>query len=137
MEYLPEKHGESTEWESFVQAARKPVLLSFNAGDRGRAIEVPTDGQTVAGALNTLRVPFSENTPSPEDFQITRWGSDPFVFGSCSFNPAGSHPQKPRELAHPLRDRLYFAGEATEQNDIGTAHGVYLSGIRAADEILG
>ena len=31
---------------------------------------------------------------------------------------------------------LYFAGEATEQKYFGTAHGAYLSGVRAAEEIL-
>lgn len=137
LEYIPEKHGEWTEWVSFVRVADKPILLGFNAGDRGRAIESLSDDQIVGSAMDTLRVIFGKDIPAPDDFQITRWGSDPFAVGSYSFNPVGSHPRLRRELAQPLLNRLYFAGEATEQNYFGTAHGAYLSGIRGAKEILG
>ncbi|HFF3686226.1 TPA: FAD-dependent oxidoreductase, partial [Legionella pneumophila] len=33
-------------------------------------------------------------------------------------------------------NRLYFAGEATSTTDPSTVHGAYLSGIRAAEEVL-
>jgi len=42
-----------------------------------------------------------------------------------------------RTLAGPLRKRLFFAGEATEPDHFGTAHGAYLSGVRAAREVMG
>jgi monoamine oxidase len=40
-----------------------------------------------------------------------------------------------KALASPLQSRLFFAGEATEAQSFGTAHGAYLSGLRAAKEI--
>jgi hypothetical protein len=40
------------------------------------------------------------------------------------------------ELARSLSNRLFFAGEASEQNSFGTAHGAYLSGLRATGEVL-
>lgn len=39
-------------------------------------------------------------------------------------------------LAGPIGDRLFFAGEATHRSDFSTAHGAWLSGLRAADEAL-
>ena len=66
----------------------------------------------------------------------TRWASDPFARGSYSFNAVGSVPQMRVELARSLSKRLFFAGEASEQNSFGTAHGAYLSGLRAAGEVL-
>jgi predicted NAD/FAD-dependent oxidoreductase len=39
-------------------------------------------------------------------------------------------------LAANVSKRLYFAGEATEKTNFATAHGAYLSGVRAANEIL-
>lgn len=39
-------------------------------------------------------------------------------------------------LARPYDNRLFFAGEATERTDFSTAHGAYLSGVRAAEEAL-
>jgi monoamine oxidase len=43
-----------------------------------------------------------------------------------------------RQLAVPVMDTLYFAGEATEQNGhSATVHGAIASGERAARQILG
>jgi len=39
-------------------------------------------------------------------------------------------------LARPFENRLFFAGEATEHGFFSTAHGAYLSGVRAAREAL-
>lgn len=135
LESIPDKHGEWTEWVSFARVAGKPILLGFNAGARGREIEAWSDTQIVADAMKTLRRIFGAGIPEPVSYQITRWGSDPFALGSYSFNPVGVHPKLRRQLATPLANTLYFAGEATEHNYFGTAHGAYLTGIRAAKEI--
>ena len=39
-------------------------------------------------------------------------------------------------LAQPV-GRLHFAGEHTHRDHFSTVHGAYLSGQRAADELLG
>lgn len=135
LEYIPKSPGEWTEWVSFARTTGKPVLLGFHAGDRGRAIEALSDRDTVASAMRTLRTIFGPHIPEPIDFQITRWASDPFALGAYSYNPVGIHPRARDELAKPLRDRLFFAGEATDPDHFATAHGAYLSGLRAAEEI--
>jgi monoamine oxidase len=137
MEYVPAQHGEWTEWVSFQQAANLPVLLGFNAADRGRAIEGWTDAQIVDSALQTLRTIYGAKVPQPVDYQITRWASDPFAMGSYSFNALGSNPKQRNDLAKPVDARLFFAGEATQADHAGTAHGAYLSGMRAAGEMGG
>ncbi len=136
LEYIPEQHGAWTEWVSLMRVANLPVLLGFNAGDRGREIESWSDQDIVASAMQTLRTIFGENIPEPLDFQITRWASDPFARGSYSFNPVGAMPAMRQELAKPVGKRLFFAGEASERDYFSTAHGAYLSGLRAAKEIL-
>lgn len=135
LEYIPTKRGEWTEWVSFTQAAQWPLLLGFNAADQGRAIEAWSDQQIVASAMQTLRTIFGADIPDPIDYQITRWAADPFALGSYSFNPVGTNPRVRKELARPLNKKLFFAGEATEQNHFSTAHGAYLSGLRAAQEM--
>ena len=137
LEYIPRQHGEWTEWVSFQHAAQLPVLLGFNAADQGRAMERWTDAQTVDSAMQTLRTIFGAAVPEPMDYQITRWASDPLALGSYSFNALGSNPQQRQHLAKPLDARLFFAGEATEPDHFGTAHGAYLSGMRAAAEMAG
>ncbi len=42
-----------------------------------------------------------------------------------------------QELARPLADRLFFAGEATQSDGHhATVHGAFSSGLRVAEEIL-
>ncbi|MFN8492083.1 MAG: FAD-dependent oxidoreductase [Caldilineaceae bacterium] len=136
LEYIPAKPGEWTEWVSFMRTANLPILLGFNAADRGRAIEAWSDQQIVASAMQTLRTIYGATIPEPLDYQITRWASDPFALGSYSFNPVGAEPKLRQDLAQPLNKKLFFAGEASEKDYFSTAHGAYLSGLRAATEML-
>jgi monoamine oxidase len=136
LEYIPDQHGAWTEWVSLQRVAGLPILLGFNAADQGRAIEEWPDQEIVASAMATLRTIFGEEIPDPLDYQLTRWASDPFAFGSYSYDAVGVSPTTRKTLAKPLQNRLFFAGEATEHNYYGTAHGAYLSGLRAAKEMV-
>ncbi|MEN9224583.1 MAG: NAD(P)/FAD-dependent oxidoreductase [Thermostichus sp. HHBFW_bins_43] len=136
IEQIPANPGEWTGWVSLVPSLGLPILLGFNAADQGRAIEAWTDPDIVAGAMATLTRLFGEDVLDPVGYQITRWHRDPFARGSYSFNAFGSTPQMREDLAESLEGRVFFAGEATERRHFATAHGAYLSGIRAAQEIL-
>lgn len=135
LEYVPAKHGEWTEWVSFLRTAGVPVLLGFNAADRGQEIEAWSDQQIVDSAMQTLKTIFGPRIPDPVDHQLTRWAADPYALGSYSYNPFGTSPGARKTLAAPLSQKVFFAGEATEARYFGTAHGACLSGIRAAREI--
>ncbi|MBD2424876.1 FAD-dependent oxidoreductase [Phormidium sp. FACHB-1136] len=136
LEYISANHGEWAEWVSFQRVANQPILLGFNAADQGRQIEAWSDQAIVASAMETLKTIFGVDIPDPMDAQMTRWASDPFALGSYSYNALGSTPQDREILAAPLGNQLFFAGEATEPDYFGTTHGAYLSGLRAAEEIL-
>jgi monoamine oxidase len=64
----------------------------------------------------------------------TAWKTDPWTRGSYSCALPGQAHQRV-ELARPIEDRLFFAGEATTVGDHACCHGAYRSGIRAAREI--
>ncbi|MBD2329129.1 FAD-dependent oxidoreductase [Alkalinema sp. FACHB-956] len=136
LEHIAAQHGEWTEWVSFQRVANLPILLGFNAADRGKAIEAWSDEQIVASAMQTLRTLYGASIPAPMDYQITRWATDPFALGSYSYNPVGAVPRMRQTLAAPLGKSVFFAGEASHSDYFGTAHGAYLSGLRAAREIL-
>ncbi len=136
LEYVPTEHGAWTEWVSFQRVAKQPILLGFNAGDRGRAMEAWSDEQIVADAMQTLRTIYGTIIPDPMDYQITRWASDPFTLGSYSYNPVGATPATRKILAAPLANKVFFSGEATHVNYFGTAHGAYLAGLSAAQQVL-
>jgi len=136
LEYIPTNHGEWTQWVSFQRVANMPILLGFNAADQGREVEAWSDTKTVVSAMETLRTIYSAEIPEPIDYQITRWGMDPFALGSYSYNSLGSIPKMRQHLAAPLGTAVFFAGEASSQDHFGSAHGAYLSGLRAAREVL-
>jgi monoamine oxidase len=134
--YVSPEHGAWSEWVSFKRVANLPILLGFNAAERGREIEAWSDQQIVENGMEALKVIFGPEIAEPVDYQITRWATDPFSLGSYSYNAVGSTPEMRTVLAAPLRNKLFFAGEASERDYFGTAHGAYLSGLRAAGQIL-
>ena len=64
----------------------------------------------------------------------TAWESEPWTRGSWACARPG-HADKRADLARPINDLLFFAGEATVYGGQGTCNGAYESGIRAAEEI--
>ncbi|RZM77141.1 flavin monoamine oxidase family protein [Leptolyngbya iicbica] len=134
--HIPANPGEWVDWVSFQRVANQPILLGFNAAHQGRAIEALSDQQIVDSAMQTLRTIYGDPIPEPTDHQITRWAADPFALGSYSFNAVGSAPTMRHHLAAPLEASVFFAGEATNGDYFGTTHGAYLSGVRAAREIM-
>lgn len=136
--YVPAaaNRGEWAEWLSLTRVTGKPVLLGFNAADYGRSLEKLSDSEIVARAMQTLRAIYGNAIPAPVDWQITRWMSDPFARGAYSFNKLGAPAGARTTLAAPLSRRVYFAGEATDAKYFQSVHGAYLSGLRAANEVL-
>ena len=67
--------------------------------------------------------------------ELYRWGSDPFARGSYSYALPGQAECR-GALAAAADDRLFFAGEACSQHDYSTAHGAYLTGVAAAEQVI-
>jgi len=64
-----------------------------------------------------------------------RWGRDPFARGSYSYARPGMADRR-QALAAPVDDRLFFAGEACSPVDFSTAHGGWITGIAAAEQVI-
>jgi monoamine oxidase len=136
MEHIAAKQGEWIEWLNVARVGQKPILLGFNAAEFAQEIASWTDTQIVDSAMQTLRRIFGSGIPDPTDFQISRWGADPYALGSYSYNALGSSPKMRDILAQPVDQRIFFAGEATSKSYFATVHGSHLSGLRAAKEII-
>jgi monoamine oxidase len=67
-------------------------------------------------------------------FKVSAWGSDPWIRGAYSSQKPGYTGMR-KVLASPHNESLYFAGEATSEDFFNTAHGAYLSGKRAVQEL--
>lgn len=65
----------------------------------------------------------------------SQWRHDTRIGGAYSHAlPRWSSAR--RALATPFEQRVFFAGEATHESAFSTAHGAYLSGVRAAEEAI-
>jgi monoamine oxidase len=65
----------------------------------------------------------------------TRWTNEPWALGAFSAAAPGGQPGR-RSLMEPVRERLFFAGEAVHETLWGTVGGAWESGERAADAAL-
>jgi len=74
--------------------------------------------------------------PSPAGWLRSTWASDPYSGGSISYIPAGAAPAQREALAAPLENRVFFAGEATDDVRPGTVIGAVDSGRRAAMDVI-
>jgi monoamine oxidase len=94
----------------------------------------------LSSAFETLRVLFKMGEQEVEDLTDSAayhdWQTDPFSRGAYSYVKAGGDSAQ-ADLAAPLHQTLFFAGEATDVSGYhGTVHGAIASGQRAAQEIL-
>ena len=126
--------GEWAETLNLYPYLGQPVLAMFNAGTFGAAVEQYSDEALTRMAVEGLGRVFG-NVPDPVDSVSTRWRSDPWTRGSYSYVPAGGSFDSYRQLATPVNERLFLAGEATHAVYPSTVHGAMMSGTRAARQI--
>lgn len=93
-------------------------------------------GLGCASGPRTPTAPTARSIPDPVDWRITRWGADPFTRGAYSYLPTGTSARFRRDLARPVDDRVFIAGEATDEDFPASVHGAYQSGLRAAGQVL-
>jgi monoamine oxidase len=119
-----------------IRTSGLPVLIALMAGDAAHEAEICSDRDLISSCVDQLRKVFgAAKVPTPSETIVTRWGSDRFARGTYSFVAAEAEPQDYDVLAKNLGN-LYFAGEATCGTHPATVHGAYLSGLRAASEVL-
>lgn len=73
--------------------------------------------------------------PNPTGALITRWRADPHALGSYSYLSTANVDGDRQLLAAPIKDRIFFAGEATSSTNPATVQGAVLTGFAAADAI--
>ncbi|HSN71900.1 MAG TPA: NAD(P)/FAD-dependent oxidoreductase [Steroidobacteraceae bacterium] len=112
------------------------VVLGYVSGAYAHALELEGERAMIDAATEQLAAIFGTKIRHRiEATAATRWASEPFSFGSYSHCVPGRFGARER-FAEPVADRLFFAGEHTEQSAYGTVHGAWISGERAARGVL-
>jgi monoamine oxidase len=106
------------------------------AGKFGAGLAAQGDAALTAFATDWLAGLFGGDVrKAVRRTQVTRWGKEPWVMGAIAVAPPGA--QELREtLAEPVRERVFFAGEATHQTMWGTVNGAWDAGEQAAEAVL-
>lgn len=119
-----------------IKTSGLPVLIALMAGDAAHQADTVSDAELVTAVNQELARMFKQiPIPRPLETIITRWGKDRFARGTYSYVGAMSEPGDYNAMARPIGN-LHFAGEATCGTHPATVHGAYISGLRAASEVI-
>jgi monoamine oxidase len=125
-------------WSS--ASAGTPMLTGWSGGVRAEKLsgrgKVDITERGLEVLYHVFGVPLETLRDLVQESFVHDWQSDPYCRGAYSYTLAGGKDAA-RRLAAPLRNTLFFAGEATDfSGHNGTLHGAIASGQRAASELL-
>lgn len=121
-----------------MRITRRTLLLGAGAGAMSVLLASCTPEPNPAPTPTPTRTREPQpngDVPVPADSVRSSWTTDPFARGAASFTPVGVLAGARAALAASVDDRLFFAGEATDDDAPGTMRGAISSGERVVDEI--
>ena len=134
IDFLHDPDGDFPTWW-LANPWRVPVVTAWAGGPRADALadldERALAERALDGLARTADVPRSRLEDLIESWRAHYWRRDPFSRGAYSYvGVGGLHAQQ--ALSRPVEDTLFFAGEVTEPEEMGTVSGAIASGQRAA-----
>ena len=112
------------------------IMIGFVGGDFGWRLSAAGTEAAVDFALGeVVKMVGSDARRHFVKGHLTQWASNPWTQGAYSAARPG-HFSARAELARPLGNRLFFAGEATAVRYQQLCAGAYASGERAAAEVI-
>lgn len=113
-----------------------PLCLIEVAGKFGRELAAQGEAEMIDFAVEWLAGLYGADIrKAVRRKAATRWNEDAWTRGAFSAAPPGGQPSR-RILMEPLREAVWFAGEAAHESFWGTVGGAWESGERAADAVL-
>ena len=131
-----EKAGDARTAALLANVSGTSLCFVDVAGKFGRGLPAQGEGAMQAFALDWLAGLFGNDVKKAvKRTHVTQWAKEPWALGSFSSAAPGGQPGR-RILAEPVRDRIWFAGEATHETQWGTVGGAWESGEQAADAVI-
>lgn len=122
-----------------AQPVRGPVLTGWVGGVNAETLLSQEPAARLERSLvalsDILAIPRRELHDDLDASASHDWRADPFARGAYSYIGVGG-TGAPRTLGRPVDGTLFFAGEATSPDKVGTVAGALASGRRAAREAL-
>lgn len=115
----------------------RPLLVSHMAGSWGREMERLPDADLLAIAMEALVRAFGGGIRKRVVRTLrTHWASDPFTLGGYSHAKPGRAESR-LAFSEVVGGRIVLAGEHCSIPFFSTVHGAHLSGLAAAEKVLG
>jgi len=138
IDFLHDRKGDFPTWWT-ANPWRVPVLTAWAGGPHADALselgEAGLVDRALASLARALGLARSRLEDLLESWRAHDWRRDPCSRGAYSYVGVGGLPAQ-RALGRPCEGTLFFAGEATEPDEMGTVSGAIASGQRAARQIL-
>jgi monoamine oxidase len=109
-----------------------PTLCVLIGGELARHVEALSQSDLQNWSHSVVHNAFGKSAPHPIRIEASTWSRDPYARGSYSYMATGAVPDDILELAKPVADKIFFAGEATCREHWACVHGAYVSGLAAA-----
>ncbi len=139
--FVPESHligdpHDPTTASFNIRPYGRNVIGCFLGGAGARVAQAEGEAAAFDRAIGQLAALFGNDVRRClRPLLASNWSRTPTIGGGYSHALPGFAPMRD-VLARPFDNRIFFAGEATHKTDFSTAHGAYLSGLRAADEAI-
>lgn len=116
------------------------VLTGWAGGPKADALSHRKPEEVLSKGLDSIAemTGFSRNEIESlvQGYRIADWQADPYSSGAYSYVPVKAGDAR-KELAAPVEETLFFAGEATHfEGQSGTVAGALATGTRAAEELI-
>jgi monoamine oxidase len=135
-DFLFEKADSSRTGAILGNIAGTPLTMVEVGGAFGRDLSAQGEAAMVDFALGWLGNLYGADLKKAvKRSHATRWNDQPWTLGAFSVASVGGQGSR-RILMEPVRERLWFAGEAAHETLWGTVGGAWESGERAADAVL-
>lgn len=134
--FVARTRGRYAEIVNLMPSQGAAVLTCVASGAYAATVDAMDDQAVTADVTNALRSMFGRDLSPPKGLVRHVWSSDPLARGTYSFTATGTLPLHFEALAKPAGPGLWLAGEHTIFDYHGTVHGAFMSGTRAAEQIL-
>jgi monoamine oxidase len=123
--------------EFVVREGGRDIVTTMLNGPFAKALAADGARATADYALTQLAAIFGNAVKAcvTDRLVFADWDHDPWTAGCYTAAKVGRYSAR-AELARPIENRLFFAGEAVHDRYMGDVHGAHLSGEAAADAAL-
>ncbi|HEY5899070.1 MAG TPA: NAD(P)/FAD-dependent oxidoreductase [Burkholderiales bacterium] len=113
---------------------RAPLLTAWAGGPKAARLTGLSQRKLISAALASVETVFGR-APGLAGAYVQDWQADACSRGGYSYVLVGGDGAR-EDLAAPLDEIVFFAGEATDTEEAGTVAGALRSGIRAARQAI-